>query len=86
MYFSIIVPVYNNNNTLQKVLQHIQRNFSGLQHQYEIVFVNDGSVDESLQTLLRLRDHYDNIAVVSLSKNYNQATAVVAGFAHAEGD
>src|SRR6185436_7576362 len=86
MYFTIVVPVYNNSNTLQRVFQHVRDNFQGLQHNYEIVFVNDGSSDESLQTLLKLREQHDNISIVSLAKNYTQTIAVLVGFKYAKGD
>ena len=53
---------------------------------WEVVFVDDGSTDGSFAALTRLHDARDNVRVIRLRRNFGKATALAAGFAHAEGD
>jgi len=57
-----------------------------LDQPWEAVFVDDGSTDGSFAALTRLHNAQDNVRVVRLRKNFGKATALTAGFAHAEGD
>jgi len=57
-----------------------------LDQPWEVVFVDDGSADGSFAALTRLHNAQDNVRVVRLRKNFGKATALTAGFAHAEGD
>ena len=52
---------------------------------YEIVFVNDGSTDRTLQVMQELRAANSNITVVNLSRNFGKEIAMTAGIAHAVG-
>jgi len=86
---SVVVPVYNNQPTLEETCRQIldihRREFGdfGL----EIIFVNDGSTDGSLQELERLQQHHpDSVSLINLSRNFGQLGALYAGFNHARGD
>src|SRR4051794_18364523 len=86
---SVIVPVYNNQPTLDETCRQIMevhdRGFRELE--LEIIFVNDGSTDNSWDELLRLRRlHKERISLINLSRNFGQAGALFAGFNHARGD
>ena len=57
-----------------------------LDQSWEVVFVDDGSTDGSFSALTRLHDAHDNVRVIRLRRNFGKATALSAGFAHAEGE
>ncbi|HEV7241509.1 MAG TPA: glycosyltransferase [Thermoanaerobaculia bacterium] len=73
---SVIVPVYDNASTLRELAARI----AGVLTDYEIVFVNDASPDDSAQLLATL-----DARVVTHERNRGQNTAVLTGFAHARG-
>ena len=80
---SIIIPVYNeegNINLLNKKVFNTLKNKS-----FEIIFVNDGSSDNSVSKIKILSNNYDNITLINLKKNFGQTAAIQAGFDHAEG-
>jgi len=86
---SVVVPVYNNRPTLaetcRQILEVHERSFGEME--LEVVFVNDGSTDESWNELLRLKDlHGEKISLLNLSRNFGQLAALIAGFNHARGD
>lgn len=86
---SVVVPVYNNQETLEDTSRQIievhQNHFQHLN--LEIIFVNDGSKDNSWQELVRLKSVYKNkIQLLNLSRNFGQLGALFAGFNQAKGD
>ena len=85
MDFSVVVPVYNNQPTLKKVYRNIIDGFSSFSHHFQIIFVDDGSDDQSYETLQALKMEDARIAVVQLQNNYNQSVAIFAGLQHAIG-
>ena len=85
---SFVIPVYRNERavtlTYQQIRQVLASDLAG--YAYEIVFVDDGSDDGSLQELLKIRDGDENVRVVSFTRNFGQMPAILAGFKHARGD
>jgi len=86
---SVVVPVYNNQQTLDEMCSQIMdehaNHFNDLN--LEIVFVNDGSQDDSWEVLLRLQSQYPQyISLLNLSRNFGQLGALFAGFNQAKGD
>jgi glycosyltransferase involved in cell wall biosynthesis len=83
---SVIVPVYNEVEAIDPFLQQITPELvrSGLR--FEIVFVNDGSVDGTLPLLLTRAEHHPDLKVVNLSRNFGKEAAMTAGLDHAAGD
>ena len=81
---SIIVPVYNNAPTLRLLTARLAVALAG--ESYEIVFVNDGSCDDSLAVLRELAAEDVRVKVVALSRNFGQHPATSAGMARASGD
>ena len=80
MDFSVVIPVYNNRNSLEGTYNNIVSCFSSFSYKYQVIFVDDGSNDSSFETLLQLKERNNNIVIVQLQKNYNQAIAGYAGF------
>ena len=84
---SIIIPVFNEVDAIEKLVANIQnlRNL-GLNFEYEIIIVDDGSTDGTGTTLKEIKLTNQNLHVVSLARNYGQSTALQAGFDHSIGD
>ena len=84
---SIIIPVFNEVDAIEKLVENTQnlRNL-GLNFEYEIIIVDDGSTDGTEATLKEIQLTNQNLHVVSLVRNYGQSTALQAGFDHSTGD
>lgn len=84
---SYIFPVYNESETLP----HLYKIISGLlqkhsKYDYELIFINDGSSDTSLDILLELRKKDSRITIVDFARNFGHQVAVTAGLDYASGD
>jgi len=88
MKISFVVAVYHNEGAISKTHEKIQSVFSNelAHHEYEIVFVDDGSKDGSLQEILSLREQDPRVKVVTFTRNFGQMAAMLAGFKEATGD
>jgi glycosyltransferase involved in cell wall biosynthesis len=82
MKYSFVVPVYNEAGNIAKLHSEILKVGNELQAPFEIIYVNDGSRDNSLEVLKTL----DNATIIELNRNYGQATALDAGFKQATGE
>jgi dolichol-phosphate mannosyltransferase len=81
---SILVPVYNNADTLNELATRIDAALPGTD--YEVVFVNDGSLDRSAEILQNLARNNNRLKVIFLSRNFGQHPAISAALEHARGD
>lgn len=81
---NIVVPVYNEEAVLKKFLSVLKK--SVLRYNYEIIFVDDGSEDNSLKILLGFLENDELIKVVKLKRNFGQQNAIYAGLCYAKGD
>lgn len=88
MKISFVVAVYHNEGALTETYKKIHTIFakSLTQHDYEIVFVDDGSQDGSLQEALELRKEDERVKVITFTRNFGQMAAMLAGFEQASGD
>ncbi len=83
--YSVVIPVYNEAPTLPELCRRLAAVISSTRDAWEVVFVNDGSADNSLDILLDLRTKYPLIRVVDLSRNFGHQPALTAGLDHASG-
>lgn len=83
---SVVTPVYNEGMVLGEFHQRLARVLDRFEFRSEIIYVNDGSTDQSLQILQRLRSCDARVAIVSLSRNFGKEVATTAGLDHAQGD
>lgn len=83
---SIVTPIYNEVENLPELFQEINQSLKDLMFDYEIIAVNDGSVDNSLSVLKELAAADAKIKIISFSRNFGQTAALAAGFAHASGE
>ncbi len=82
MKYSFVVPVYNEAGNITNLDTEIKVVAEKMGKDYEIIYINDGSRDETLAELNQLKE----VTIINLNRNYGQATALDAGFKHATGD
>jgi len=83
---SVVIPVYNEEANLEPLFERLEPVLEGVGRPYEVVFIDDGSRDRSLEILCRLQEKHDAVRVIQLNRNYGQHAAVFAGLDHARGD
>jgi polyisoprenyl-phosphate glycosyltransferase len=82
---SVVVPVYNEAGTIPELYRRLSRQLREITSRYEIVFIDDGSSDPSLPTLLQLHDRDPYVRIVSFTRNFGHQPALTAGLEHASG-
>jgi glycosyltransferase involved in cell wall biosynthesis len=83
---SLVIPVFNEAESLELLVEEIDHALAPEQRAWEIVFVDDGSRDESPRVLKRLADARPEVSVIRLRRNFGKAAALAHGFAAARGD
>ena len=86
MTVSIVVPLYNEEENVEVLHERIMEVLTSNNIDYEIIYVDDGSNDNTLQLLDMLQSRHKNIVVLSLRRNFGQTAAFAAGFDFARGD
>ncbi len=79
---SVVVPIYNEEGSIPGLFEELRQTLKGLKSSYEIIFINDGSTDDSLKKLKEL----EKVTIIDLNRNYGQAVALDAGFKASRGD
>lgn len=82
---SIVVPVYNAEQSLAPLLARLDALLPDLAHHYEVILVNDGSRDQSAKVLTEAVETYGWMRVVHLMRNFGQHNALLCGIRHATG-
>ena len=86
MDISIIVPLYNEEESLPKLHEWIARVMKENKFSYELIFVNDGSTDDSWQVIRELKDKSEAVHGICFRRNYGKSAALYCGFKAAQGD
>lgn len=86
MQLSIVVPLYNEAESLPELCSWIDRVMKSNSLTYELIFVNDGSKDNSWKVLTDLKSTYSAIKAISFARNYGKSAALHEGFQKAAGD
>lgn len=82
----MIVPLYNEAESLPVLFEWIARVMQAHGFTYEVVFVNDGSTDDSWSVIRRLREKSEQVRGICFRRNYGKSAALYCGFKAAEGD
>lgn len=85
MEISLIIPSYNEEENIKKLYKKLKPVLEGLKKSYEIIFVDDGSTDESSKILETIAKENKTIKVILFQRNFGQTAALAAGFSHAKG-
>lgn len=84
---SLIIPCFNEADGLPEFDKEINRMVSGLSdHCFEIIYVDDGSTDNTLQTIRKFSKEQEAVKYISFSRNFGKEAAMYAGFCNATGD
>lgn len=82
---SIVIPLFNEEESIEPLYESLRAVLSGLNKTFEIIFVNDGSSDNSYGVLCRLAARDQKVKVINLRRNFGQTAAMAAGFDYAAG-
>ncbi|MBC8321178.1 MAG: glycosyltransferase family 2 protein [Bacteroidetes bacterium] len=85
--FSVVVPVHNSEETIKELYSRLVAEFNDLGSSFEVIFVEDGSEDNSWNVLKKLKQEFPNlITAIKLNKNFGQHNATMCGFTFAKGE
>lgn len=85
-FISIVVPAFNEEKVLEAFHERTSDVIKSIPVDAEIIYVNDGSTDETLTVMKTLKDTDSRVAIVDLSRNYGKEIALSAGLDYAQGD
>lgn len=84
---SILVPAYNEEEVLNMLYERLKKIIdSNTKYNFEILFINDGSKDNTLKIIKKLRSIDSNVCYLNLSRNFGKETAMIAGLDYVKGD
>lgn len=86
MIISIIVPCYNEQQALPLFYSELTNVLENVQYEYEVIFINDGSTDSTLNLLHEYSEKDNRVSYISFSRNFGKEAAMYAGFCNAKGD
>ena len=86
MKISIIIPCYNEQASVPLFYSEVTKILKSLEYDYELLFVNDGSVDNTLDELKLISHKDEHVKYLSFSRNFGKEAAMYAGFCNADGD
>lgn len=83
--YSIIVPMYNEQEVIQESYRQLKGAMDKLSAPYELLFVNDGSRDKTMEIMRAIAKEDETVKIIDFARNFGHQTAVTAGMAHAAG-
>ena len=86
MKISVVVPCYNEQESVELFYKEIDAVSKEMNYDFEFIFVNDGSKDNTLSIVERLSREDDRVKYISFSRNFGKESAIYAGFKKADGD
>jgi len=87
MEYSVVIPVYNSQDSLEELFNRINETLQKLTNEFEVIFVDDYSSDGSWGILNQIKQtNQSKVKIISFAKNYGQHNATMCGFRHAKGN
>ena len=86
MQISVVIPLFNEAESLPELMQWIDRVMQTHNYSYEVIMVDDGSMDNSWHTIQTLRASYPSLKGIKFQRNYGKSAALNEGFKMAQGD
>ena len=86
MTISVVVPLYNEEDNVSELHDRLKSVLDATGTEYEVIFVDDGSTDRTLELLQEIQSNDNRVIVLSFRRNFGQTAAFAAGFDYASGD
>lgn len=86
MDISVVIPLYNEEESLPELYSWIERVMKENNFSYEVIFIDDGSTDESWDVICQLKKKSENVRAIKFRRNYGKSPALHCGFQAAKGD
>ena len=86
MDISVIIPLYNEEESIGELYKWIERVMDENHFSYEVIFISDGSTDRSWQIITELKNESEHVHGIKFRRNYGKSPALYCGFAQAQGD
>jgi len=83
---SLICPCFNEEEVIEIFMKEINAVLNEINKSFEIIFINDGSYDHTLNALLAAKKNYKNVRIINLSRNFGKEAALTAGLDNAKGE
>jgi glycosyltransferase involved in cell wall biosynthesis len=83
--YSILIPVFGAENSLV-LLNNSIKEFFETKYTYEIIYINDCSLDNSWEVLKKIKSENNQVTIINFNRNFGQHAATICGFKHAKGD
>ena len=83
--YSLVIPIYNEESTIPALYQRVSAVMDGLADSSELILINDGSSDRTLELLRALHDRDDRVVYLSLARNFGHQIAITAGLNYVRG-
>jgi Glycosyltransferases involved in cell wall biogenesis len=83
---SLVIPIFNEEKLIDELVKRTISSIESFTMDYEVIFVDDGSTDQSLEKILTCRKNNPKIKILSLSKNFGHQAAYTAGLEYSKGD
>jgi len=84
--YSIVVPVFNEEKVLNEFYKRLAAGMDKLREDYEVIFVNDGSTDNSLKIMKKMNSDDERVKIIDFSRNFGHQIAITAGLDYASGE
>ncbi len=85
-YISVLIPLLNEQDSLTELQQRLHDALEGIGKPYEILYINDGSTDNTQRILEDFHERFPTVKVIEFNRNYGQHMALFAGFQSCQGD
>jgi len=86
MDISVVIPLYNEDESLPELYEWIERVMAANNFSFEVIFVNDGSTDKSWEVISKLAERSEHVKGIKFRRNYGKSPALYCGFKEAQGD
>lgn len=86
VYLSIVIPMFNEEKSILELYSQLETALKTINKSYEIIFINDGSSDKSIDILKEIKKSNERIKIISFFRNFGQHAAIIAGFKIAQGE
>tara|TARA_Y100000310_G_C20703195_1_gene832032 strand:- start:8060 stop:9004 length:945 start_codon:yes stop_codon:yes gene_type:complete len=85
LYISVVIPTYNEGENVIPIYNHLTKVLKKIDKNYELIFIDDGSTDNTLSKLKKLRNLDKKVKIITFTKNFKKASALSVGLARASG-